>query len=88
MDLPRVSVTDVDLQSNKVVVTVKLRNKELRCPQCEFTARARYDTRPVASSPRHLDLGRRRLEVRAISDGSTARSTGPDRRGSLRPGQP
>lgn len=26
MDLPRVSVTDVDLRSNKVVVTVKLRN--------------------------------------------------------------
>jgi transposase len=65
MDLPGVTVTDVDFQSAKVVITVKLRNKKLSCPQCEFTTRARYDTRPVSSSWRHLDFGRWRLEVRA-----------------------
>lgn len=65
MDLPGVTVSGVDFQAAKVVVTVKLRNKKLSCPQCEFTTRARYDTRPVSSSWRHLDLGRWRLEVRA-----------------------
>jgi transposase len=65
MDLPGVTVSDVDFQPAKVVVTVKLRNKKLSCPACEFTTRARYDTRPVSSSWRHLDLGRWRLEVRA-----------------------
>ena len=35
------------------------------CPQCDFTTRARHDTRAVASSWRHLDLGAWRLEVRA-----------------------
>lgn len=65
MDLPGVTVSDVDFQPAKVVVTVKLRNKKLSCPHCEFTAKARYDTRPVSSSWRHLDFGRWRLEVRA-----------------------
>ena len=65
MDLPGVTVSDVEFQPAKVVVTVKLRNKKLICPACEFTAKARYDTRPVSSSWRHLDLRRWRLEVRA-----------------------
>ena len=65
MDLPGVTVTDVDLQPATVVVTIKLRNRKLRCPQCEFTTKARYDTRPVSSSWRHLDFGRWRLVVRA-----------------------
>ena len=65
MDLPGITVTDVDFQPAKVVVTVKLRSRKLRCPQCEFTTKARYDTRPVSSSWRHLDFGRWRLEVRA-----------------------
>ena len=65
MDLPGVTVTDVDFQPTTVVVTVKLRSRKLRCPACEFTTHARYDTRPVSSSWRHLDLGRWRLEVRA-----------------------
>lgn len=65
MDLPGVTVTDVDFQPGKVVVTVKLRSGKLHCPTCGFTTRARYDTRPVTSSWRHLDLGRWRLEVRA-----------------------
>jgi transposase len=65
MDLPGVTVTDVDFQPAKVVVTVRLSSRKLCCPACEFTTRARYDTRPVSSSWRHLDLGRWRLEVRA-----------------------
>ena len=65
MDLPGITVTDVALQPAAVVVTVKLRSKKLHCPQCRFTTTARYDTRPVASSWRHLDFGRWRLEVRA-----------------------
>ncbi len=65
MDLPGVTVTDVDFQPTTVVVTVKLRSRKLRCPACEFTTHARYDTRPVSSFWRHLDLGTWRLEVRA-----------------------
>ena len=65
MDLPGVTVSDVDFQPTKVVVAVKLRSRKLHCPACGFTTKARYDTRPVLSTWRHLDLGRWRLEVRA-----------------------
>jgi transposase len=65
MDLPGVTVTDVDFQLTKVVVTVRLRSRKLLCPACGFTTRARYDTRPVSSVWRHLDFGRWRIEVRA-----------------------
>ena len=65
MDLPGVTVSDVDFQPARVVVTVKLSRRKLHCTECGFTTKARYDTRPVASSWRHLDLGRWRLEVRA-----------------------
>ena len=65
MDLPGVTVTDVNFQPTMVVVTVKLASRKLHCPACHFTTKARYDTRPVSSSWRHLDLGRWRLEVRA-----------------------
>jgi transposase len=65
MDLPGVTVSDVDFQSARVVVTVRLSSRKLHCPACGFTTKARYDTRPVPSTWRHLDLGRWRLEVRA-----------------------
>jgi hypothetical protein len=48
MDLPGVTVTDVDFQPAKVVVTVRLRRSKLPCPACGFTTRARYDTHPVS----------------------------------------
>jgi transposase len=48
-----------------VVVTIRLRSAKLHCPECGFTTKARYDTRPVPSFWRHLDLGPWRLEVRA-----------------------
>jgi transposase len=65
MDLPGVTVSEVNFQPTRVVVTVKLSSRKLHCPACGFTTRARCDTRPVFSSWRHLDLGRWRLEVRA-----------------------
>lgn len=65
MRLPGVTVADVDFQVAKVVVTVRLRSRKLRCPDCEFTTKARYDVRSAQSSWRHLDLGSWRLEVRA-----------------------
>jgi transposase len=65
MDLPGVTVTDVDFQPARVVVTVKLSSRKLHCTECGFITRARYDTCPVSSFWRHLDLGRWRLEVRA-----------------------
>ena len=64
-DLPGITVTDVDFQPARVVVTVKLRSRRLHCPACSFSTRARYDRRGVASSWRHLDLGHWRLEVRS-----------------------
>ena len=66
MDLPGVIATDVVFEAERVVVTVKLRSDKLRCPECGFTTRSRYDARPVASTWRHLDLGPWRLEVRAV----------------------
>jgi hypothetical protein len=61
MDLPGVNVTDVEFWADKVVVTVTLQRKKLICPECAYTTRARYDTRPVYSTWRHLDFGRWRL---------------------------
>ena len=65
LDLSGVTVTEVDFQPSRVAVTVKLRSGRLRCPECVFSTKGRYDRRSVASTWRHLDLGRWRLEVRA-----------------------
>ena len=63
--LPGVNVTSVEFGERTVVVTVALRRRSLVCPECDSATRYRYDTRPVASPWRHLDLGAWRLEVRA-----------------------
>jgi transposase len=55
--LPGIFVRDVAFQADRLVVTVALRRRLLACPQCSFATAARYDTRPVASQWRHLDLG-------------------------------
>lgn len=60
-----VTVAGVDFGSNAVVVNVRLRRRRLECPECDFTTPFRYDTRPVESFWRHLDLGAWHLEVRA-----------------------
>jgi transposase len=67
LDLPGVSVTDVSFGEDRVIVDVALTRQRLACPEagCGFTTRARYDTRPVSSCWRHLDLGRWGLVVRA-----------------------
>lgn len=65
LDLSGVTVADVVFDPARVVVTIRLRSRRLCCPECDFTTRARYDTRPVPSAWRHLDLGSWRLDVRA-----------------------
>jgi transposase len=56
-------VRGVAFEERRVVVTIALRRRRLECPDCGFSATARYDTRPVLSRWRHLDLGAWRLEV-------------------------
>jgi len=63
--LDDVNVTAVEFLPTMVVVTVALRRRRLVCPHCAFSTRWRYDTRPVDSRWRHLDLGTWRLELRA-----------------------
>ena len=65
LDLSGVTVSAVEFRPARVVVTVRPRSRKLSCPKCEFTTKARHDTRPVSPSWRHLDLGSWRLEVRA-----------------------
>jgi transposase len=65
LDLDGISVTKVDFAGGVLVADVALRRRLLACPRCEFTTRARYDTRPVKSLWRGLDLGRRKVSVRA-----------------------
>lgn len=65
LQLDGANVTDVVIGPDTVTVEVRLRRRRLACPQCDFTTRARYDTRPVTSSWRHLRLGAHRLVVRA-----------------------
>jgi len=66
LDLDGVNVTEVEFEPAAVVVTVALRRRNLWCPVCNYSTRHRYDTRPVRSQWRHLDLGAWRLEVRSL----------------------
>ena len=63
--LPGINVASVGFEDTAVVVTVALRRRALVCPQCGYATASRYDTRPVASAWRHLDLGVWRLQLRA-----------------------
>jgi transposase len=63
--LDDVNVIGVEWFAQLVVVTVVLRRRRLWCPHCGHKTSARYDTRPVASRWRHLDLGVWQVEVRA-----------------------
>lgn len=65
LDLGGITVTKVEFATAAVVVDVRLRSRRLHCPACSFSTKARYDLRGVASTWRHLDLGRWRLQVRA-----------------------
>ena len=63
--LKGVWVKKVRFESGRVIVEVALRRKRLVCPLCDYSTRARRDTRPVDSTWRHLDLGTWRLEIHA-----------------------
>jgi len=63
--LQGVWVKKVRFEHDRVVVFVALRRKRLVCPLCEYSTRARRDTRSVDTVWRHLDLGTWRLEIHA-----------------------
>ena len=65
LDLPGITVTGVSLTGRKMLVDVRLRARRLTCPRCEYSTRARYDTRPDPSCWRHLDFGSYLVIVRA-----------------------
>lgn len=65
LDLEGINVTTVDFAADTLVAEVMLRRRRLACGRCEFTTRFRYDTRAVASSWRGLDVGRRKVNIRA-----------------------
>ena len=60
-----ITVSNVSFGAGLVTVDIGLRRRRLVCPECSFSTRARYDTRAVDSSWRHLDLGRWQVTVRA-----------------------
>ena len=64
VNLEGVWVRKVSFEAGRrVIVRVALRRRRLQCPRCEFSTRARKDTRQVDSVWRHLDLGVWRLEI-------------------------
>ncbi len=63
--LDGVHVTNVEFTPAMVVVTVALTRRRLVCPHCGYATPFRYDTRPVPSRWRHLDLGVWELQIRA-----------------------
>ena len=66
LGLKGISVLEVSFgQTSSVTLDVALRRRRLVCPLCSFSTAARYDTRPVTSSWRHLDFGRWQVLVRA-----------------------
>ena len=65
LDLPGVWVRKVVFDPDRVVVTVVLRRRRLRCPKCSYSTRHRENNQHHDSVWRHLDLGVWRLEVHA-----------------------
>ena len=65
LDLPGVWVRKVVFDPDRVVVTVVLRRRRLRCPKCSYSTRHRENKQHHDSVWRHLDLGVWRLEVHA-----------------------
>jgi transposase len=64
--LDGITVTEVSFAgATSVTVDVALRRRRLACPRCAFSTAARYDTRPVTTTWRHLDFGRWQVVVRA-----------------------
>lgn len=65
LDLPGLAVSGVSLEPGRLLVDVELTARKLRCPHCEFSTWARYDTRPAPSVWRHLDFGAATVTLRA-----------------------
>jgi transposase len=65
LDLSGVWVRSVCFEPDRVLVTVALRRRRLRCPKCSYCTRHRENQQHHDSVWRHLDLGVWRLEVRA-----------------------
>ncbi len=65
LDLPGVWVRKVVFEPDRVIVTVALRARLLRCPKCSYSTRHRESKQHHDSVWRHLDLGVWRLEVHA-----------------------
>ena len=68
LNLPGITVRGVSLPAGPgqaMVVDVALRRRLLACPLCQYTTRARYDTRPEPSWWRGLDFGTAPVIVRA-----------------------
>jgi transposase len=63
--LPGARVREVSFEPDRVVCSLTLGRRRLRCPRCDFETSGRYDTRGVEPTWRHLDLGIWRLELRA-----------------------
>jgi transposase len=63
--LDAVNVTAVEFGPSMIVVSVALRRRRLECPHCDYSTRWRYDTRPVPSRWRLLDVGVWPLELAA-----------------------
>ncbi len=61
--LDGVRVWHVAFGAEAITVSLALRRRALVCPECGYKTMARYDTRPVVSRWRHLDLGIWRLEL-------------------------
>lgn len=59
--LDGVHVTGVEFRPTMIVVAVALRRRRLVRGHCGHKTSARYDTRPVESRWRHLDLGAWRM---------------------------
>jgi transposase len=67
--VPGISVLQAGFPTDRddvVEIDIKLRRgRWLHCPCCDYRTRSRYDTRPVLSRWRSLDLGRWRVQLRA-----------------------
>jgi hypothetical protein len=65
LDLPGVWVRKVRFEPDRVIVWVALRRKRLCCPKCSYSTMARENEQDHDSVWRAVDLGVRRLEIRA-----------------------
>lgn len=65
LGLSGVAVRGVSFGDDTVIVEIGLRRRRLSCPLCSFSTRARYDTRAVSATWRHLDFGHWRVQLRA-----------------------